>query len=71
MESFVVQGVTFKYSDYAIIAGFNNRASHGGPVREGVPVKIWYWHGQILHLQIKNEPNQLLQPPVRSDDSSA
>jgi hypothetical protein len=53
MESFVVQGVRFEYSDYVITAGCNNTSSHGGPVREGLPVKIWYLRGEILRLDIK------------------
>jgi hypothetical protein len=56
-ESFDVQGVRFQYSDFGIIAGFNHIASLGGPIREGLPVKIWYWHGEILRLQVKKEPN--------------
>jgi hypothetical protein len=53
-ESFDVNGVKFQYSDSLIIAGFTHTAFHGGPIREGLPVKIWYWHGQILRLQIKS-----------------
>src|SRR3954447_5405799 len=52
-ESFTVQGVRFRVSDYNATAGFNNMASKGGPIREGLPVKIWYWHDEILRLQIK------------------
>ena len=53
-ESFDVNGVKFQYSDSLIIAGFNHTAFYGGPIRERLPVKIWYWHGQILRLQIKS-----------------
>lgn len=56
-ESFTVQGVTFQYSDYGRIAGFKNTASHGGPIREGLPVKIWYWRGEILRLEIRKKPS--------------
>jgi hypothetical protein len=54
-ESFDVNGVKFWYSDNVVIAGFNHTAYLGGPIREGLPVKIWYWNGQILRLQIKTE----------------
>jgi hypothetical protein len=66
MESFVVQGVRFDYSDYVITAGFNNTSSHGGPIREGLPVKIWHLGGEILRLDIK-KPNQSMKPtaPLR------
>ena len=60
-ESFDVQGIRFQYSDFGVIAGFNHVASLGGPIREGLPVKIWYWRGEILRLQIKNQPNQAMQ----------
>jgi len=59
-ESFDVNGVKFWYSDNVIIAGFNHTAFHGGPIRQGLPVKIWYSRGQILRLQIKpGEANAL------------
>jgi len=60
-ESFVVNGVKFEYSDYRVTAGFNNTASHGGPIREGLVVRIWHFKGRILRLDIKKEPNQALQ----------
>lgn len=53
-ESFDVNGVKFWYSDGVLIAGFNHTAFEGGPIRQGLGVKIWYWHGQILRLQIKS-----------------
>jgi len=53
-ESFGVNDVKFWYSDGVIIAGFNHTAFDGGPIRQGLPVKIWYWHGQILRLKIKS-----------------
>lgn len=62
MESFAVNGVEFYYSDYAVTAGFNNTASHGGPIREGLPVKIWYLAGEILRLDVENVPNQSPDP---------
>jgi hypothetical protein len=56
MESFVVQGVRFKYSNYDVTAGFNTTTAHGGPIREGLPVKIWYSDGKILRLDVKRGP---------------
>jgi hypothetical protein len=41
-ESFTVNGVRFTYSDYALTGGFRQTASHGGPVRGGLHVKIHY-----------------------------
>jgi hypothetical protein len=62
MESFLVTGVEFKYSDFVITAGFNNTASHGGPIREGLPVKIWYLGNEILRLDVAEAPNQSKDP---------
>ena len=52
-ESFKVNGKKFSYSDYRITAGFNNTSSHGGPIREGLEVKIWHIGNKILKLGIK------------------
>ena len=57
-ESFVVKGVQFEYSDYGVTAGFNNTASHGGPIHEGLVVRIWHYKGRILRLDVKEEPNK-------------
>jgi hypothetical protein len=65
-ESFTVNGVKFGYSDYIVTAGFNNTASHGGPIREGLRVRIWHLNGEILRLDIKKRPNQSLLPPPTS-----
>lgn len=51
-ERFEVKGVAFSYSDYILTAGFNNTSSHGGPIREGLPVRICYRDGEILRLDI-------------------
>ena len=41
-ESFRVRGIRFTYSDYTITPCFNNTASHGGPIREGIRVRVVY-----------------------------
>ena len=51
-ERFEVNGVPFSYSDYIITSGFNQSASHGGPIREGLPVRICYADGEILRLEV-------------------
>jgi len=40
-ESFMVNGKKFQYSDGVISNGFNNTSSHGGPIREGLKVRVW------------------------------
>lgn len=52
LEHFEVRGVEFSYSDFVVTAGFNNTASHGGPIREGLPVRICHRDGEILRLEI-------------------
>lgn len=51
-ERFRVNGVPFSYSDYSITCGFNNSASHGGPISEGLYVRISYVGNIILKLEI-------------------
>lgn len=56
-ERFTVNGVQFAYSDYSMTSGFNNTSSHGGPIREGIYVRIHYTGppsaATILRLEIK------------------
>lgn len=41
-EIFSVQGINFGYSDYSVTNGFNNTASHGGPITADSYVRICY-----------------------------
>ena len=54
-ECFSVQNQTFCYSDYGPTPGFNNSASHGGPIRAGLPVRIAYDDGHILRIDIRQD----------------
>jgi hypothetical protein len=51
-ETFVVAGQRFKYSDHVLTAGFNHTQSHGGPMREGLRVRIHYAGNEIARLEI-------------------
>jgi len=51
-ERFEVAGTRFSYSDFIMSSGFNNAASHGGPIREGLQVRICHQSGVILRLEI-------------------
>jgi hypothetical protein len=51
-ESFSVNGHRFSYSDYIVTSGFHTTASHGGPIHEGLYVRITYSNDQILRLEI-------------------
>lgn len=54
-ECFSVQDQRFCYSDYEITPGFHNATSHGGPIHEGLPVRIAYQDGTILRLEIPQD----------------
>lgn len=51
-ECFSVATQRFCYSDYSVKSGFRNTAVKGGPIREGLPVRIAYADGRILKLDI-------------------
>jgi hypothetical protein len=52
LERFTVNGNSFSYSDYVVTSGFHNTASHGGPIREGLRVRITYSGNLILRLDV-------------------
>jgi hypothetical protein len=54
-ECFSVQAQTFCYSDYEVTAGFNNATSHGGPIREGLPVRVSYIGNTIVRLEVRSD----------------
>jgi hypothetical protein len=60
-EEFQVGSVRFSYSDYEDRPGFNQSSSHGGPIREGLKVKISYsddcgeWPNTILKLEVQSK----------------
>ena len=41
-ESFKVKDVPFFYSDYELSPGFNRTTRNGGPMKDGLPVRITY-----------------------------
>jgi hypothetical protein len=59
-ECFSVQEKRFCYSDYQVTPGFHNAASHGGPIRSGLLVRIAYSGDTILRLDIPKD--QVLNP---------
>lgn len=52
LEHFCVSGKCFSYSDYSVSAGFNNTNSHGGPIREGLTVRVTYVGNTITKLEV-------------------
>lgn len=55
-EHFEVHGEPFGYSDYNYTGGFNNTASHGGPIREGLHVRITHVDHLIVKLEVMRSP---------------
>jgi hypothetical protein len=51
-EKFCVSGTCFAYSDYRVTSGFNNTSSHGGPIREGLPVRVTHVGDVIVKLEV-------------------
>jgi hypothetical protein len=51
-ETFSVNGVEFSYSDYVMVPCFNNTTSHGGPIRDGLHVRIAYSGNCVLKLEV-------------------
>ena len=60
LECFTVQKTRFCYSDYRIDPGFRKTASHGGPIRPGLRVRIAYRsafkQNMILRIEIAKPP---------------
>lgn len=44
--------VCFSYSDYIVTPGFNQTQSHGGPIKDGLPVKVTYKDDTIVKLEV-------------------
>jgi hypothetical protein len=51
-ECFSVQSQRFCYSDFEIGAGFKNTSSHGGPIRQGLPIRVFYIGDTIVRLDV-------------------
>ncbi len=51
-ESFCLHEKCFNYSDYELTGGFNTTSSHGGPIREGLPVRVTYTDNTIVKLEV-------------------
>jgi hypothetical protein len=63
VETFVISGKRFRYSDFIHRAGFNQTSSHGGPIHEGTRVRIYYLGEDIAKLEIADDQasNQALE----------
>jgi hypothetical protein len=52
METFRVQGQSFSYSDFVVVPGFHNATSHGGPIRDGLYVRVTHVGDVILKIEV-------------------
>ena len=50
LESFRVQNRTFSYSEYNYTACFNTSLAHGGPVRQGAYLRVYFSDDCILRI---------------------
>lgn len=42
MESFCIGAACFTYSDFVLTSGFNNAASRGGPIKNGIKARVTF-----------------------------
>jgi len=62
-ESFAVGSYHYSYGDFQVSAAFNHSASEGGPIHEGLQVRIADVNGQIARLEIAPEPRAAAPRP--------
>jgi hypothetical protein len=51
-ESFTVKGVEFTYNGFALTSAFDKPAFFGGPIREGIQVRVTYVGDSIVRLEV-------------------
>ena len=56
-ESFSVHGVSFSYNALDDTPCFHNAPIHGGPIREGLDVRIHYYEGCIQRIEVSQKRN--------------
>ncbi len=56
-ESFSVRGILFSYNVLDSTPCFHNAPLHGGPIREGLAVQIYYNEGCIQRVSILKQPS--------------
>lgn len=51
-EKFCVSDTCFAYSNSIVTEGFNTTQASGGPIRDGLPVRVTYVGGSIVRLEV-------------------
>jgi len=62
VESFFVGDKRFSYSDYILTPGFNNMRENGGPIFEGLFVRVGYIDDVIVRLEVDAADNSNIIP---------
>jgi hypothetical protein len=57
-ECFRVRGVDFCHGTTPVLEGFHQSGWHGGLIGESMPVRVAYYSGVILRLDIGTAPNR-------------
>jgi hypothetical protein len=52
-ESFSVGGMRFSYSGYTVTPCFHQTAVQGGPIRDGINIRVFYIGGCIVRLDVR------------------
>lgn len=50
LESFTIENQRFSYSDFVVTPCFNNTSSHGGPIHDGLYLRVYYIDDCILRI---------------------
>ena len=50
-EKFTIGGVTFSYAPYDLAPGFKQAIRSGGPIREGLALRVHAYNGRIAKLE--------------------
>ncbi len=62
-ESFTVDGLAVEYPLLAQGCGFHRTSVEGGPIRDGMRVRLVEWKGEILRLDV--DASAIVPPPHR------
>jgi hypothetical protein len=52
-ETFVLSGSTIRYPLLSAGCGFHQTVAEGGPIREGMRVRLVEWKGKILRVEVE------------------
>jgi hypothetical protein len=65
-ETFTVGGERIRFPLVADGCGYHRTTLEGGPIREGLRVRLWQWNGQIIRIDVSRE-SLLGAPQARAE----